>query len=68
MIQKEKHTVPCPSCKKSFPIVLQVDTEQQTGSKSKEVRCPFCETLLTVDLPDGLSANETVLRGSKKPE
>lgn len=68
MIRKEKHTVECSNCGKTFPIVLQVDPDNLTGSTSMEVRCPFCEKLLTIDLPGGLSADEIVFRGLKKAE
>jgi len=68
MTRKESHTIACSSCKKTFPIVVQIDTDKITASSSLEVECPFCDTLLTIDLPGSISADAVVYRGTKKAD
>ncbi|MEM0994654.1 MAG: hypothetical protein AAGI49_16590 [Bacteroidota bacterium] len=61
--------VPCvnESCGKTIPKVIQVK-EDEKGPDTFEVTCPFCDTLLQAELPEGIALveSEVVLRGIKK--
>ena len=67
MIRKEKHLIECP-CKRArqFEIVLQYEDGKRKGSKTRELKCPYCEDLLTVELPGTVVQSEQVFRSMKK--
>lgn len=68
MITRAKRDVACSSCSKQFPIVIEYDADKIAGSRTREVYCPFCDTLLTIELPGGATPTTTVFRGTKKAE
>lgn len=68
-MRREKHTIQCPCDKaKQFPIVLEYDETKLDGPKTQELYCPFCQDMLTIELPGTVQNNETTLRGLKKLE
>ena len=67
MIRKEKHLIECPCPRaKRFEIVLQYEDGKRKGSKTRELQCPYCEDLLTVELPGTVVQSEQVFRSMKK--
>ena len=52
MTKEMSYNITCDNCEKKFPKVIRVK-EGEAGPSSFEVDCPFCETLLTVQLPKG---------------
>ena len=68
-MRREKHTIQCPCEKaKQFPIVLEYDEAKLDGPKAQELHCPYCQEMLTVELPGTVQNNETTFRGIKKLE
>ncbi len=66
-MRREKHTIQCPCEKaKQFPIVLEFDETKLEGPNTKELHCPFCQDMLTIELPGTVHDNETTFRGLKK--
>lgn len=66
-MRREKHTIQCPCERaKAFPIVLQYDETKTDGPNTQELHCPFCQDMLTIELPGTVQANEQVFRGTKK--
>lgn len=61
-------TVDCSNCENSFPIVVEIDDRKkdQSAPSSKELTCPFCSTLLSVDIGRPLAGNVLVLKGIPK--
>ena len=51
---------PCPR-KKKFPIVLEYQEGKLEGSTSKELECPFCKDLLTIELPASEVGASTII-------
>lgn len=59
-MRREKHTIQCPCEKaKQFPIVLEFDETKLEEANTKELHCPFCQDMLTTELPGKVLDNET---------
>ena len=66
---RKAYTIQCGNCQRSFPIVVMTDPDNpdKKAPSSKEVTCPFCQTLLTVSLPHPLApGGDLLLRGVVK--
>jgi hypothetical protein len=67
---KTAYTIQCGNvdCQKSFPIVVETDpaSTDPEAPTTKEVSCPFCKILLTVDFQQPLKPDSFVLRGDIK--
>lgn len=60
-------TIICPcERKKVLPVKIKYDAEKKDGINTIEVFCPFCEDLLTVELPGNIDESDQVFRGIKK--
>jgi hypothetical protein len=69
MVKKERFDIECPCDKKrTFPIVLQYEKGKLQGSTSQEIECPFCENLLTLELPGTVVKDTGVIRGISASE
>ena len=53
---------------KALPIRVDYNPEKQDGVKTREVECPYCEDMLTIELPASIDRADRVMRGLKKPE
>ncbi|MCB0845699.1 MAG: hypothetical protein KDE26_20760 [Bacteroidetes bacterium] len=68
MIKKEAYHLQCAKCKEEFPIVVTIDTDkkEQDSVNSREVTCPFCETLLTFEIDRSIALNDVIIKTIKK--
>ena len=61
------YEIQCVNCKGEFPkVVVLKEGENAQGPMSFEVKCPFCQTLLTIETDKPLAHNSFVLRSLKK--
>ena len=67
-MSRTAYTIQCANCDNSFPIVVATDpgNTDPKAPTTKEVTCPFCQTLLTVDFQQPLKPDSFVLRGDIK--
>ncbi len=70
MAQKTAYTIQCANCEGQFPIVVHLDPKKKAkeSADTREVECPFCDTLLTFQLNQPLAEIEFQLRSAKKIE
>lgn len=52
--------------KKELPIVINYNAKEQDGVRTIEITCPYCEDLLSVELPGNIDQTDQVFRGIKK--
>ena len=70
MQARAAYTILCSECHEKFPIVVMIDPEKKAkeGVSSREVICPFCQSMLTFSLNETIAPDQTVLKTYKKIE
>jgi DNA-directed RNA polymerase subunit RPC12/RpoP len=65
---KTAYTIHCATCDEQFPIVVHLDPDKKAkeATHTREVQCPFCDTLLTFQLDQPIAEMEFQLRSAKK--